>query len=520
MMQREYKAAPTIARFIHAVADIICIWGPLGSGKSVGACIKIFLLIFGQNPDKNGVRRSKGVIVRSTYSELDDTTLQTWLEWFPEVDDNGENGYGYYSKQNRTYHFGWTRPKGRSMRRDPLFVLEDGTIVVADILFRALERPEDVKKLLSLEVTWAWINEAREVPFDIVAPLQARTGRYPPKNEVTSPWAGIMMDTNPPDPESKLYKVFKEGKVDRSIKEMAEEHGLALPTFELFEQPDPFGPDGENLDNLRGGLQYYLNLMATAKAEGKPQSWIDAHVHGIPGYTIDGSAVYGRAFNDAWHVAKTPLRFNKEKTLAIGMDVGLSLHTAAVYGQADSLWRWSILGELYGDTMPLTDFIPMMTSDIRERFGIRPEQTFILADPAGGVRSGHDAKTAFSILKNAGYRVFPSEQGEVRRYSVRAALNKNIEGGPKVRFDRSCVMLIQGFLGGYHYRKKKNAEGLLVDKPHKNKYSHPHDALQYLFAWFEASVLKGAEHRGWLDPAPHGRREQPSPMKMDWDISG
>ena len=33
-----------------------------------------------------------------------------------------------------------------------------------EVIFLALDRPEDVKKLLSLELTGIWINEAREIP--------------------------------------------------------------------------------------------------------------------------------------------------------------------------------------------------------------------------------------------------------------------------------------------------------------------------------------------------------------------
>jgi hypothetical protein len=36
------------------------------------------------------------------------------------------------------------------------------------VLFMALDREDDASKLLSLELSFAWINEAREVPKGIV----------------------------------------------------------------------------------------------------------------------------------------------------------------------------------------------------------------------------------------------------------------------------------------------------------------------------------------------------------------
>ena len=74
-----------------------------------------------------------------------------------------------------------------------------------EVLFRALDRPADVKKLLSLELTGAWVNEAREVPKAIIDGLQGRVGRYPSMREGGCTWSGLMMDTNPP-PDRDCYR--------------------------------------------------------------------------------------------------------------------------------------------------------------------------------------------------------------------------------------------------------------------------------------------------------------------------
>ena len=44
----------------------------------------------------------------------------------------------------------------------------------------------------------------------------------------------------------------------------------------------------------------------------------------------------------------------------------------------------------------------------------------------------------------------------------------------------NCVNLKKGFNGGYHYRRLQTSGDRYDEKPMKNKYSHIHDALQYM----------------------------------------
>ena len=69
-----------------------------------------------------------------------------------------------------------------------------------EVIFMALSTPQDVRKLLSLELTGgAWVNEARELPKAVIDGLTHRVGRYPTKSDGGASWYGIIMDTNPPD---------------------------------------------------------------------------------------------------------------------------------------------------------------------------------------------------------------------------------------------------------------------------------------------------------------------------------
>jgi hypothetical protein len=77
--------------------------------------------------------------------------------------------------------------------------LADKTVIVAEVYFLALDRPEDMKKLLSLELTWGWINEAREVGKTIVDGVTQRLRRFPRMQDGGPTRSGLIMDTNAPD---------------------------------------------------------------------------------------------------------------------------------------------------------------------------------------------------------------------------------------------------------------------------------------------------------------------------------
>jgi hypothetical protein len=76
--------------------------------------------------------------------------------------------------------------------------LQDGTILDLEVIFIALDRPEETGKVRGLELTWGWLNEASEMAreaFDIVT---QRVGRYPSMKVGGPSWSGVFMDTNAP----------------------------------------------------------------------------------------------------------------------------------------------------------------------------------------------------------------------------------------------------------------------------------------------------------------------------------
>src|SRR6185437_4262604 len=96
--------------------------------------------------------------------------------------------------------------------------------------------------------------------WTIIEALQGRVTRYPAMKDGGASWCGIIMDTNPPDTDSKWYKFFEEQDHSEAIAEMAK----VVPGFtadkyaRIFKQPSGLAPNAENIPNLRPG--YYQQL--------------------------------------------------------------------------------------------------------------------------------------------------------------------------------------------------------------------------------------------------------------------
>lgn len=214
---RRLKAPKTLRRFERSNARVRCVKGPVGSGKSSDCVLEIPRRASRQRPGPDGVRRSRFVIIRNTYSQLRDTTRKTFEQWIPPE-------LGSWNEQAFTWVGEWFLDDEKTDR------------VHCEVLFRPLDRPEDVRKLLSLELTGAYINEAREIAKHILDVLDTRIGRYPAKADGGASWSGIWMDTNPWHGGHWGAKLFAK---------LGPAEG-----YELFCQPGGRSPEAENVKNL------------------------------------------------------------------------------------------------------------------------------------------------------------------------------------------------------------------------------------------------------------------------------
>jgi PBSX family phage terminase large subunit len=433
-----YVASVNMAKFHRDDHFVRAIMGPIGSGKSVACCIEIWMKAMAQEPDAYGIRKSRFAIIRNTYRELVDTTLQTWFDWFPE-------SLGLMLKKD--------------MKFETHLPLADGTVLNLQILFRALDKPQDVKKLLSLELTGAWINEARELPKQIMDMLIGRLGRYPRKIDGTGgpTWHGLIMDTNPPDSDHWWFKLFETD---------------TPKSYQLFKQPSGTSDEAENIENLPTG--YYTNMQ-----DGKDQEWINVYVHGLYGFVTDGKPVWPE-YKDDVHSTDEELIINIDVPIYIGIDFGLT--PAAVFGQETAAGRWMIFDELVTFDMGAKNFGRLLKQHIARYYpGYRFE---IYADPAGDQRAQTDEITPFQILSSEGINAVPTYTNDpiLRLEAVSGTLTRmDFAGNPGFVVGPKANMCRKALAGGYKYKRMAvSGQERFTDKPDKGRYSHIADALQYL----------------------------------------
>lgn len=178
------------AKFHKANGFVRGLMGPVGSGKSSSCCVEIVSRALRQEPGRDGVRRSRWLIIRNTYPELKSTTIKTWEQWFPP----------------EVAPIKWDTPITSTLN---ISNIGDGTSLNLEVMFMALDKPTETGKLRSLELTGAWINEASEVPKEIFDMVTQRVGRYPARTQGGPSWHGIILDTNPPDDDHWYYKVAR-----------------------------------------------------------------------------------------------------------------------------------------------------------------------------------------------------------------------------------------------------------------------------------------------------------------------
>ena len=226
--------------------------------------------------------------------------------------------------------------------------------------------------------------------------------------------------------------------------------------------------DRENGKNLTHA--YYSNII-----RGKTKSWIDVYVLNRLGQIEDGKPVYEMFRRDV-HVAKSDVAIMKETPIYVGIDFGLT--PACVFGQRVR-GRWLIIDELVAEDMGILRFSDLMKQKMAEYL---PRNFIVFGDPAGDHRAQTDESTPFQILRGRGISARPAPSNDVmlRLESVNVTLSRMVDGESGILIDPKCINIIKGFDGGYNYRRMQVSGERYEEKPNKNRFSHIHDALQYM----------------------------------------
>ena len=431
-MDIDYTPTKTCKEFMMSDAKMRVLMGPVGSGKSVASCFEVIRRATMQKPNKQGIRKSRVAIVRETARQLQDTTIKTFHDWFPP------GICGDYMRTTKTY----------------FFKVGD---VECEIMFRALDDSDDVANLNSLELTFAWFNECRDINPDIVDAMSKRIGRFPSSKDGGPSWFGMWGDTNPPTMDTWWY--YQMEGLDPSDGVSLNDNG-----WDVFKQPSGRSSLAENVDNLPEG--YY-------DTQGRSEEYIRVYIDGEYGLSSAGQPVY-KYFKPDYHMAHQKLKpiINGVRPVVVGIDLGLT--PAAVIGQQDPRGRVLVLDEAVSFDMGIQRFVrtilrPMLT----ERFSGAP--ILIVTDPAGVQRAQTDERSAVDIIKAEGFRVLPAKTNNVsaRLSAVDDFLMRQVDGDSAFLVDPRCTQLKAAMMGGYRFHYKNGN----IDK---NKHSHVAEALQYL----------------------------------------
>jgi hypothetical protein len=485
---------PTLEAFLDDYSFVSIIRGPWGSGKSVTCIAKLFDIASRQRPNRLGKRKTRWAVVRNTYAELRDTTIKTWLDWFPE------DVYGPMIKQRPYTHVikvpGAPDARGRA------------TMVEMEVIFVALDDESDRKKLLSLELTGVWVNEAREIIKGIIDDIIGRTGRYPSKRDGGHSWSGCIMDTNAPAETHWLPIMMGESPAPEDMSE-DERDGLIRPDdWTYYVQPgalipvrDATGktvdfapnPIAENIRNLTDGFGYYLK-----RKGGKTRSWVLVNFCNELGQLVAGKPVWP-TFEKAKHVARSPIAFDPTRHLYVGIDQ-TGRNPAAIAGQVHG-GHWSMIAELVGKDISSDAFAPQVKrwlSGIISPTGLSLAQVRIsfFRDPHDQ-RNSTDDDTAQLVYRKHGILLIPAPGGN--GIKQRTETVETLFDHDKITISPTCIRYIAACEGGYRFKKLKisGIEAYEPEPDKRNGHADIADASQYLFlgAGEGRSMLKGSEPR-------------------------
>lgn len=381
-----------------------------------------------QAPNSNGMRRVRWAVVRNTYGELRDTTIKTVLDWLPEV------YFGAYHKTDHTYK---------------ITGIKD---LEAELLFRALDTEEDVKKLLSLELTGAWVNEFRQVPKAILDALQGRVGRFPSAKDEGCTWSGVIGDSNPYEEDSEYAKYLESDNRPDNV--------------ELYRQPSGLSPEAENIPFLPKG--YYENL-----AKGKDREFVKVFVHGENGFIQDGDPITPE-YSEALHRSPDVLIPYPGVRGIRFWDAGHN--PTCIIAQIHPVsGRLIVYDTLVGVNVGMKQLIAGEVKPLMNSKYAKVTTWIDTGDPA--VTTRDDADIELSPARVIEVELKTTYTPGVKEWETRKeAIKSVLTGAPLLLLSHDEERLHKAFRGGWQYTKVTSGQKV-SNIAMKNIHSHPADAI-------------------------------------------
>lgn len=474
---RYVPPGPVASEFILDRSLTSVIMGPLGGGKTT-ACVfkRIYaatLAPIAWHPDDHKpTRMCRWIVLRDTFRSVEKTVLESWKQWFPK---------GY---PGSTWAGGNDRPVTHALR----FMGQDGVRVEAITEFAGLGEMNVGDLMKGREYSGAWLNEIDTHAAGALDDMEQRVGRYPKADIILtdaqlidlgrklghpvvsggSRMRFVIGDMNAPTIDNWTFPVLvTERKPDRSF----------------HQQPSGRSAEAENRFNLEP--DYYQRII-----DNQEEYFIRRMVDNKFGYSRAGKAVYA-SFEPNRNIAPSIIRPDQNIDLHIGIDISMnSLSPAGAFLQPRAPGRIVVLDELYlGHGVGAARFGEGLQQKLASDYpNIEPRRVKLWADPAsqyGADREGGQLTALETISIILGIPVLVPANGSnelgMRLDAVRAEIRGYLEPESWLWVSPNCKVAVEGFLGGYKFKKKKeSASSEFEDLPDK---SHPisdvQDAIQY-----------------------------------------
>lgn len=459
----DYECPPSLAPFMTDEGSMVrAVRGPLGSGKSTAMIMELMRIAGAQEPGPDGIRRTRIAIVRNTFAQLKSTCLVSIQQAL--------------------------RPITKFKVSDHTIYIEQGDIY-SEWMLLPLDTEENIQRLLSLELTFVWASEFRELSVELLISAFSRTGRYPSKAFGGCTRYGMIMETNSFSADSPWYVKLEE----------------ELPSnWQYTVQPGARDPDADWLQFLPS--QYYEDLTASASPE-----WIEQYIDNKITPSLSGQAVYRSSFVTERHVAKSTLTPAKGYPLIIGLDT--ARNPAAAICQVDNRGRLLVFEEVMEENMGVEKFVKEFLLPVLYQERYSGLMSYVVFDPSGMARSQIGERSTYDMLLSTGLQCTPAQTNLIdpRLRAVERFLNENRGDSAALLIDPSCTILILAMQSRYRFRKRKDGE--LDDKPEKkHPWSDLCDALQYA-ALGTSERLMGRVMRRMQG---RNRERKPPPSAVGW----
>jgi len=446
MIEINFVPPPTGVNFMLSNSFYRFILGPLGSGKTTTVLFELLRRSCEQRPGLDGKRRTRFALLRQTLQQLKNTVLKDIIQWFGPLCE------WKVSESTVWFQFG---------------------DVISEWILLPLETPEDQKRILSMNITGAFVSEAIEINFDLMVAIAGRCGRFPAAVDGGASWYGVVLDSNMPSEGTPWHAAV----------------ATPGPGWQVFIQPSGLAPNAENLnwllqtpqtltlpidhpDRLAKGREYYARLATSTNP-----AWVKRYVMAEFGPDPSGAAVYGGMFFIEFH-CRDDLLVIPGAPLLIGLDLGRD--PWALLGQVDHMSRLLVHEEIPADDIGLRLQLPQIRRLVNSRRYVGCP-VVIIFDPAGMSRGNFDEYNSADVIKSFGFVCQPAPSNLLApRINAAERFMTETRGGTAAMLinKKLCPTLVAGLNGSYRFKFNQIGEAQPI--PEKNRWSHVCDAHQYL----------------------------------------